>query len=206
MIDPHMILGVSRQATAEEIRRAYLQKAKKYHPDAGGDSWAFAQVLEAYQQLGGKVPPRDSTPPTAAHTAMGARAADFATTSASSATESSPRPDPSPRASVDRPAARVRAAEHRAKRRHHRGYGRWRLFPDSYSQARFPSRPKALRPSTSTVIWMAVVLWVTALCFTGWLIVRANTRPWPVRIPIEQPYRPPQKLEPNYLDLGPNTL
>lgn len=50
-MDPHTILGVSRQATLEEIHAAYREKARKHHPDAGGDAWAFKQVVAAHERL-----------------------------------------------------------------------------------------------------------------------------------------------------------
>jgi hypothetical protein len=50
-MDPHTILGVSRQATLEEIHIAYRAKARKHHPDTGGDAWAFKQVVAAYERL-----------------------------------------------------------------------------------------------------------------------------------------------------------
>lgn len=55
-MDPHKILGVAPSASADEVRRAYLKMAKKYHPDSGGDVWAFQQVQEAYAILTGKAP------------------------------------------------------------------------------------------------------------------------------------------------------
>ncbi len=50
-IDPHKVLGVSAQATLQEIREAYKQKAKRYHPDAGGEEWSFRILVQAYEML-----------------------------------------------------------------------------------------------------------------------------------------------------------
>lgn len=33
----YAILGLDKTATEEQIRKAYLQLAKRYHPDKGGD-------------------------------------------------------------------------------------------------------------------------------------------------------------------------
>lgn len=46
------ILGVSKTASADEIKKAYRKLAHKYHPDKdGGDEAKFKEVNEAYQIL-----------------------------------------------------------------------------------------------------------------------------------------------------------
>jgi hypothetical protein len=50
-LDPHKVLGLSPQATLGEIREAYRLKAKKYHPDAGGEEWAFRILVQSYEML-----------------------------------------------------------------------------------------------------------------------------------------------------------
>ncbi|WP_145409979.1 J domain-containing protein [Paenibacillus xylanexedens] len=56
MSDFYAVLGVSRDASPEQIKKSYRQLAKKYHPDVnGGDAQAearFKQVHEAYSTLG----------------------------------------------------------------------------------------------------------------------------------------------------------
>ena len=50
----YKILGVSENATAAEIKRAYRKKAKLYHPDAThseADAAAFREVVRAYEIL-----------------------------------------------------------------------------------------------------------------------------------------------------------
>lgn len=49
--DYYKILGVGKNASADEIRRAYRQLAQQYHPDKGGDPEKFKEVNEAYQVL-----------------------------------------------------------------------------------------------------------------------------------------------------------
>jgi len=54
MKDYYQILGVSRQASADEIKKAYYKLAHKYHPDKGGDEKKFKEINEAYQILSNK--------------------------------------------------------------------------------------------------------------------------------------------------------
>jgi molecular chaperone DnaJ len=53
MRDYYDVLGVAADAGAEEIKRAYRQLARRYHPDISGDdrSVAFLEVARAYEVL-----------------------------------------------------------------------------------------------------------------------------------------------------------
>lgn len=53
--DYYVVLGISRTATAEEIKKAYRKKAKEFHPDRNSDNpnaeAQFKEVNEAYEVL-----------------------------------------------------------------------------------------------------------------------------------------------------------
>ena len=50
-MDHYSTLGVEKNATADDIKRAYRKLASKYHPDKGGDTAMFQKVEEAYRTL-----------------------------------------------------------------------------------------------------------------------------------------------------------
>jgi curved DNA-binding protein CbpA len=53
-LDPYVVLGVRRQASPEEIARAYRRAARLTHPDSGGSgagSKRFRLVNDAYEVL-----------------------------------------------------------------------------------------------------------------------------------------------------------
>ncbi|MDO4868566.1 MAG: molecular chaperone DnaJ [bacterium] len=49
--DYYDILGVKKDASADEIKKAFRRKAVELHPDKGGDEKAFKEVNEAYEVL-----------------------------------------------------------------------------------------------------------------------------------------------------------
>lgn len=61
--DPYRVLGLTPDASEEEVKRAYRQLAKKYHPDMNpGDAHAAKMMNDinaAYDQI--KNPPRQTT-------------------------------------------------------------------------------------------------------------------------------------------------
>lgn len=52
--DYYKTLGVSKDASQAEIKKAFRKLAQKHHPDAGGDEAKFKEINEAYEVLGDK--------------------------------------------------------------------------------------------------------------------------------------------------------
>ena len=50
-MDYYSILGINKQASQDEIKKAYRKSAMKHHPDHGGDGAKFSQINEAYETL-----------------------------------------------------------------------------------------------------------------------------------------------------------
>lgn len=59
MRDPYDVLGVSRSASEDEIKKSFRRLAKKYHPDQNKDNPkakdSFAEINSAYEIIGDKV-------------------------------------------------------------------------------------------------------------------------------------------------------
>jgi molecular chaperone DnaJ len=54
MTDYYKILGVERDASKDEIKKAYRKLAQEHHPDKGGDEEKFKEITNAYEILSGK--------------------------------------------------------------------------------------------------------------------------------------------------------
>ena len=51
-MDYYQTLGVAKDASDDEIKRAFRKLAMKHHPDRGGDQAEFQKIQEAYATLG----------------------------------------------------------------------------------------------------------------------------------------------------------
>lgn len=49
--DYYEVLGVSKNASADELKKAFRKKAIEHHPDKGGDEAKFKEINEAYEVL-----------------------------------------------------------------------------------------------------------------------------------------------------------
>lgn len=53
-LKPHLqILGLDWPTTLQEVKQAYRQLAKKFHPDVGGDADKFIQIDQSYNVVAG---------------------------------------------------------------------------------------------------------------------------------------------------------
>ena len=57
-MDPYKVLGISSDATDEEVKKAYRELSRKYHPDANANNplkdlaeEKFKEVQAAYSQI-----------------------------------------------------------------------------------------------------------------------------------------------------------
>jgi DnaJ family protein A protein 2 len=50
-MDPYSVLGVDRNASKDDIKKAYKKLAMKHHPDKGGDEKKFKDITNAYNDL-----------------------------------------------------------------------------------------------------------------------------------------------------------
>ncbi|MDB4947058.1 MAG: hypothetical protein JWP97_6592 [Labilithrix sp.] len=50
-VDPYALLGVTSDATLDDVKLAFRKKALEHHPDRGGDSLAFIAMKRAYDGI-----------------------------------------------------------------------------------------------------------------------------------------------------------
>ncbi len=51
MIDFYRLMGVTPEVTQADLKKAWRDKARKHHPDRGGDADEFAEISKAYEVL-----------------------------------------------------------------------------------------------------------------------------------------------------------
>ena len=62
-IDPFSVLGVSPDATLEEIRTARRKLAAEFHPDHGGDPVRMGEINIAFDEVVARITTRPASPP-----------------------------------------------------------------------------------------------------------------------------------------------
>jgi hypothetical protein len=61
--DPYAVLGVRRGASPDEIRRAWVDLARRHHPDRGGDPATMQAINDAWAALRTGAPPAPDPDP-----------------------------------------------------------------------------------------------------------------------------------------------
>ena len=51
MYDPYKVLGISRDATDDEVKKAYRKLSRIYHPDANVNNPNKAQAEETFKEI-----------------------------------------------------------------------------------------------------------------------------------------------------------
>ena len=56
LYDPQLLslLGLAPGATTQDIKRRFRTLAKRYHPDHGGESERFIELMDTYEKLLGR--------------------------------------------------------------------------------------------------------------------------------------------------------
>lgn len=50
-MDYYQTLGINRDASQDDIKKAFRKLASQHHPDKGGDTATFQKIQEAYATL-----------------------------------------------------------------------------------------------------------------------------------------------------------
>ena len=55
-------LGLSVDASWDDVRRAYRRLAREHHPDRGGATWAMVRLNQAFARIRGALAPKGPNP------------------------------------------------------------------------------------------------------------------------------------------------